>query len=545
MFGALVAAVALFAGLAVIGLIGPDEARYAWIAREMARTHDWITPRLYGQPWFEKPVLYYWAAGLGFKLFRSPEWASRIPSAAAALLAALSIAWLGLKHYGEKTAWLAFVIFPTSVAAIAFARAATPDMLFATGLALAMVSADAVLRERGFLKVAATQTTSIASATNSAPSAIPLATNTPHASAIGPLIFFGACLGAATLAKGPAAIILAGGAIGLWAVATRHWKAAFGFFHPLAISGFAIVAVPWYALCAMRNPDFLRTFLWLHNFERYVSPVFQHKQPFWFFGPIMLMALLPWTLLLWLVGADGIRLWREKSWQHSPGFFIACWGIFPVAFFSLSQSKLPSYILPAIPAVCLCVAIALARRLTAKGELVGILLMPAATICAVVAGTAVHNLSAGIPAIPRTIAPTVITIEVVLAVVAMIAASSTRRKLISVAASALSVCVVLMAVLVLPISSAIPTTRELADELRPAAAANRLFLYEADRSCIFGIQFYLDRVLPEWRGDAAPATLSVITTRTAAAALNEKATILSLDHLQSKCVVAEVTSPRR
>src|SRR6202451_4200702 len=73
--------IVLFAGLGAVGFRGPDEPRYAWIARAMAETGDWITPRLYGQPWFEKPVLYYWAAGIAFKLFHSPEWAARIPSA--------------------------------------------------------------------------------------------------------------------------------------------------------------------------------------------------------------------------------------------------------------------------------------------------------------------------------------------------------------------------------------------------------------------------------------------------------------------------------
>ena len=84
-----------------MGLLGPDEPRYAWIARAMAETGDWITPRLYGQPWFEKPILYYWAAALGFRLHLPPELAARLPSAFAALAAALAIGWLGWKHYGE------------------------------------------------------------------------------------------------------------------------------------------------------------------------------------------------------------------------------------------------------------------------------------------------------------------------------------------------------------------------------------------------------------------------------------------------------------
>jgi 4-amino-4-deoxy-L-arabinose transferase-like glycosyltransferase len=126
----LVAFICLFTGLGAFGLVGPDEPRYAWIARAMAESGDWVTPRLYGQPWFEKPALYYWVTAIGLRLNLQPEWAARLPSALAALAAALAIGWLGWKHYdGEESflqrpAFLAPLIFSTSVAAIGFSRAA-------------------------------------------------------------------------------------------------------------------------------------------------------------------------------------------------------------------------------------------------------------------------------------------------------------------------------------------------------------------------------------------------------------------------------------
>jgi len=135
----------LFSHLGAMGLAGPDEPRYAWIARSMATSGDWVTPRLYGQPWFEKPILHYWLGALGFNLNAPAEWAARLPSALAALAAALAIAWFAWKHYGieEDLAGspvvLAPLIFSTTVAAVGFARAATPDMLFSACLALAMV----------------------------------------------------------------------------------------------------------------------------------------------------------------------------------------------------------------------------------------------------------------------------------------------------------------------------------------------------------------------------------------------------------------------
>ena len=103
--------ICLFGNLGAIGLVGPDEPRYAWIARAMAETGDWITPRLYGQPWFEKPILYYWAAAAGFWLHLPAEWAARLPSAFAALAAALAIGWLAQKHYDRDAASLSVPIY--------------------------------------------------------------------------------------------------------------------------------------------------------------------------------------------------------------------------------------------------------------------------------------------------------------------------------------------------------------------------------------------------------------------------------------------------
>jgi len=101
-------AVCYFSNLGVIGFVGPDEPRYAWIARDMAESGDWIAPRLYGRPWFEKPVLYYWMAGASFKLFGVSEAAARLPSALCALFATLALAWLAWRVYGAENRALAF-----------------------------------------------------------------------------------------------------------------------------------------------------------------------------------------------------------------------------------------------------------------------------------------------------------------------------------------------------------------------------------------------------------------------------------------------------
>src|SRR5262249_30037911 len=111
----------------------------------MAESGDWVTPRLYGKPWFEKPVLYYWGAALSFKLFGVSEAAARLPSAICALLATLALAWLALRIYGPETARWLLLLLPTTFGMIGFSPAAAPDLPFAAMLTIAMVFAARLL----------------------------------------------------------------------------------------------------------------------------------------------------------------------------------------------------------------------------------------------------------------------------------------------------------------------------------------------------------------------------------------------------------------
>ncbi len=500
--------ICLFGSLGAFGLVGPDEPRYVWIARAMAETGDWVTPRLYGQPWFEKPILYYWAAAIGFLLHLSPEWAARLPSALAALAAALAIAWLAGKHYGgdanslSSPVLLAPLIFSTSVAAIGFARAATPDMLFSASITLAMASAADVSRQSGALRAADTELRG-------------------GRGDVWSLVLFGAFLGLAVLAKGPAAIILAGGAIGLWALATKQWRAAFRVAHPFAIAAFCIVALPWYVLCAIRNADFLRVFLWQHNFERYVTPIFEHRQPFWYFGPIALLALLPWTVLLWPVAQEGLRLLREKSWTNSPGFFFACWAIVPVVFFSLSQSKLPGYVLPAIPPLALLCSIAAVRALNRSLRVNAVLAGILAATWILLVGAGFHgvrrlvggNFSAGDTPAHIAFIRSLPLAGVIFAALIMIAVSFFRRPLVAIPmlAFCLAANVEIVSLAELPTFDAFYSARPHAEFMRNDQRPDRIFTYQLSRSWTYGLAFYFRRELPEWSPDD-PTPALVLTT---------------------------------
>jgi 4-amino-4-deoxy-L-arabinose transferase-like glycosyltransferase len=324
-----------FGNLNVIGFVGPDEPRYAWIARDMAESGDWVTPRLYGRPWFEKPPLLYWGGAIFFKLIpNQPEIAARLPSAICALLATLALAWLAWRTYGEECARWLLLLLPASVGMIGFSHACATDMPFAGTLTIALVCAAVIL---GLVPPNLDT---------------PVLPRTPWFA----LLLFGYFLGLAVLAKGPAALILAGGAGLFWALFTKRWRDAFRLLHPAAIAAFCLTALPWYILCARRNPDFFRVFIIEHNFKRYLTPEFQHVQPFWFYLPVLLIAFLPWTFLLLAAGFAGLRqFWRDRK-IGLLSFLTLSWSGFCLLFFTASKSKLPGYILPAIPAIALLLA---------------------------------------------------------------------------------------------------------------------------------------------------------------------------------------------
>jgi 4-amino-4-deoxy-L-arabinose transferase-like glycosyltransferase len=492
--------ICLFGNLGAIGLVGPDEPRYVWIARAMATTGDWVTPRLYGQPWFEKPILYYWAAAFGFVLRFPAEWAARMPSAVAALAAAIAVGWLGWKHYGDEggfatcPALLAPLMFSASVAGVAFARAATPDMLFSASLALAMACAAGVLRHSNALRVS------------------PLEAQRAPERGTKYLIFFGVFLGLGVLAKGPAAILLAAGAIGLWALATRQWRAALRLAHPFAIGALCLVALPWYVLCALRNPDFLHVFIFEHNFQRYLTPVFQHVQPFWFFLPVTIAALSPWPVLLIPAAREGLRLWREKVCATSPGFFFACWAFFPILFFSFSHSKLPSYILPSVPPLALLCSISAARRLR-KSRAMSLLLASGMAFVWLVAAVAILHYVARLPQAMLDEAPLLLTAKLLFAIAlavsgALITCAYRRKLAVAIAICALTAvaAVIFTNVRVLPALDPFFSARWHRSFLALDQHPERIFTYRLKRSWNYGLAFYFGRELPEWSpGDPDPA----------------------------------------
>jgi 4-amino-4-deoxy-L-arabinose transferase-like glycosyltransferase len=308
------------------GLLGPDEPRYAAVGREMARSGDWITPRLWGEPWFEKPALLYWMIAAGFRAGLGSELAPRLP------VALTSVAFLAFlyvfvrREFGQRPAAYATAILATSAAWLAFSHVAVTDLPMAAAFSAAMLLFLPWIG-RGERRVL------------------------PPAAAL---------LGLAVFAKGLVPLALALPV--LWAGRRRLRD----LVHPAPIAAFLAVAAPWYLLVWMRHGGaFSSEFFLEHHFGRFATEALRHEQPAWFYLPVLLGALFPWTPLLVLAG--NLRDPRRRC--------LAVVVLFGLVFFSISVNKLPGYLLPLVPALGLLMGLGLAESRSAGAPLAASVLM--------------------------------------------------------------------------------------------------------------------------------------------------------------------------
>lgn len=321
-----------FFGLAYFGLIGADEPRYAQVAREMLERHDWITPTLGGKAWLEKPVLYYWQAMIAYRIFGVSDWAARLPSALDATLMVFAI-YVFLRRFRPGSELDGALITASAAGVIGFARAASMDMPLAAMFCIALLAWYGFYETKGHRYLAA--------------------------------FYFFIALG--TLAKGPLAPFLAALMIVIFAAVRREFGLIRRTLWFPGILIFCAVALPWFVAVQIRNPEFFRVFILQHNLARFGSNLYHHIEPFWYYLPVTLIALIPWTAFVILAIAEVTREWREKT-TVALNQFLLIWLIVPVVFFSASQSKLPGYILPAIPAGTLLVSEYVRRRVEQKNS---------------------------------------------------------------------------------------------------------------------------------------------------------------------------------
>ncbi len=315
-----------FYGLGNFGLVGADEPRYAQIAREMLERHDWVVPVLNGKPWLEKPVLFYWEAMLSYSIFGVSDWAARLPNACNATAIVFAV-YFFVRRFRRGLQFDAALVAASMAAIIGFARAASTDMPLMATLTLAMLA----------------WTTWYA---------------TQHRRWLAMFYVF---MGLGMLAKGPVAPFLAALIIVPFALLRRDWNIIWRTLWLRGILLFFAVTLPWYVAVQARVPEFFRIFILEHNLARYGSNLYRHHQPFWYYVPVVLLALLPWTVLAitGLVRAIRDRFSKAYAEVQQPEndfpLLFALWAVLPVLFFTFSGSKLPGYILPAVPGFVLLV----------------------------------------------------------------------------------------------------------------------------------------------------------------------------------------------
>jgi 4-amino-4-deoxy-L-arabinose transferase-like glycosyltransferase len=294
------------------GVFGPDEPRYAAIGRAMARTGDLITPRLWGNPWFEKPPLLYWMTAIGTTAGLGPDLCSRLP------VALLSLLFLGLyciwvkREFEGTVAGVSIALLATSAGWLAYSSVGSTDLPLSVFFSFAVLLA------------------------------LPLLRPEPDTKQLNATFFgIGCCIGLAALAKGLVPLALALPFVwflrGYW----RKWW--------LAVFACLLTALPWYwAVYARNGRPFIEEFFIKHHFQRIYSPSLLHVQPPYYYLPVFLGAIFPWTPLLALFAK------RNQIWDQRRSFLLTV-VIFGIIFFSISRNKLPGYLLPLLPSFFLLV----------------------------------------------------------------------------------------------------------------------------------------------------------------------------------------------
>ena len=336
------------AGLRVLEL--PDEGRYVGVAWEALRSGQWLEPLLNGQPFFHKPPLFYWITEAAMSLLGANEWAARAAPVLGGWLAAISLFLLLHRWAGAAVARVALAVLLALPMFFLGAQYANLDMLVAGCISATLaLTVDAVLRRRVGLPWRATLLAAYASA------------------------------GVGILAKGLIGIVLPGLIVVVWLLALRRWRDILALLWLPGIAAMLAVAAPWYALMQLRHPDFLHFFFIVQHLQRFASTGFNNVQPLWFFPAVLLafhLPALPWLALGWIGGRgrrsrDGrAAMAADADADGPPGHdphrlipLLLVWLAVVVVFFSLPQSKLVGYILPAVPPIAALTALGWQRLL--------------------------------------------------------------------------------------------------------------------------------------------------------------------------------------
>lgn len=489
-----VCAFLFFFGLGAFGLVGADEPRYAQIAREMFDRHDWIVPTLNGSPWMEKPVLVYWKMMSSYQIWGMHDWAARIPSAFHATALVL-VVFFFMRRFRAGSELDAALITASCFAVIGFARGASTDMVLTAPFGVAL-----------------------------------LAWWTWHQTGRKLwLAVFYALLAVGALAKGPVAPALAVLIVGAYAICRRDSKI---FLRSLWWPGFLLffaVALPWYVALEMKVPEFFRVFFYEQNLQRFGTNRYQHSQPFWYYIPVFMLSVFPWIVFtltgIVAAGKDALAKIRSQPSSKSENdidhdwlpVFLLLWMTIPIVFFSISRSKLPGYILPAIPAAALLTANYLHTKTDAINQLRLIL---HSALCGVLVGLTLYAPWRMLKQSPpsRVIAGmTLATLTTALAVFLIVRLGGSR---------------VLRVATLLPIMLCVgfllrPAARVI-DEVNSARAVNvrldqlgvpngPIAVFNVKREVEYGLNFYRNAPVSRYERDGVPKERHLVVARAGSA----------------------------
>ena len=310
-FGCL--ALLYFSGLGTIPLLEPDEGRYAEIPREMLASGDFVTPRLNGVAYLEKPPLYYWGTALSLRIFGETEFGARGFTAAVSLAGLLLTFWMGAVLSDRRTGLYSAIVLATSLYYYAVGRLNTLDMTLAVALLLAIFPAYLYLSgkrdSRGWL-----------------------------------FLSYGSA-GLAFLTKGLVGIVFPAAILFLWMLFTRRYRQIGSALSLTGILLLLAVALPWVVLVQRENPDFLWFFFVHEQFLRYTTAIHHHTEPFWYFLPVLAAGFFPWAAFL-RRAVLAVRSAAEPFFERDDLIFLLVWILFILLFFSFSRSKLATYVAP-------------------------------------------------------------------------------------------------------------------------------------------------------------------------------------------------------
>ena len=323
----------IFAWLYALGmrtLVPTDEGRYAEMAREMLASGDWITPRLNGIKYFEKPPLQTWMNALTFAVFGLGEWQARLWTGLCGLLGIAMVGYTGLRLYGARTGLYAAMILASCLWWMGLGHINTLDMGLSGMMTLALCSL--LLAQRD------------------------------EATSMERRRWMRWCwtgMALAVLSNGLIGLILPGAVLVLYTLASRDWTIWKRLNLTQGLPIFFAICTPWFVLVSLKNPEFPHFFFIHEHFERFLTKTHRREGPWYYFIPLLLAGLLPW---LGLLPASLARAFKQTRPHFHPEYMLLIWSGFIFFFFSISGSKLPSYILPIFPTLALLIGAAMAQE---------------------------------------------------------------------------------------------------------------------------------------------------------------------------------------